>query len=50
MLEIIETLEKAFNLTLDLNIDDDIQNIANRGKILGLITKAQILISELNNK
>ena len=50
MSEIIETLEKAFNLTLDLNINDDIQNIANRGKVLELITKAQILISELNNK
>lgn len=50
MIEIIETLHKAFNLTLDLNINDDVQNIANRGEILGLITKAQVLISELNNK
>ena len=50
MSEIIETLKTAFNLTLNLNINDDIQNIANRGKVLGLIAKAQILISELNNK
>ena len=50
MLELMEILEKSFDLILDLNINDDVQNTANRGEILGLIMKAQVLVSELNNR
>jgi hypothetical protein len=50
MWEIIETLQKAFDSILDLNIKNDVQTIANRGEILNLIMKAQVLVSELNNK
>lgn len=50
MWEIIETLQKAFDSILDLNIKNDVQTITNRGEILNLIMKAQVLISELNNK
>ena len=50
MLELMKILEKSFDLILDLNINDDVQNTANRGEILGLISKAQILVSELNSR
>lgn len=50
MLELMKILEKIFDLILDLNIKDDVQNTADRGKVLGLIMKAQVLVSELNNR
>lgn len=49
--KLIKTLQKAFDLVLDLELDyDNIENIATRTKALNTITQAQILVSELNNK
>lgn len=49
--KLIETLQKAFDLVLDLELDyDNIENIVTRSEALNTITQAQILVSELNNK
>lgn len=49
--KLIETLQKAFDLVLDLELDyDHIGNIVTRSEALNTITQAQILVLELNNK
>lgn len=49
--KLIKTLQKAFDLVLDLELDyDNVENIVKRSEALNTITQAQILISELNNK
>lgn len=49
--KLIKTLQKAFDLVLDLELDyDHIENIVTRSEALNTITQAQILVSELNNK
>ena len=49
--KLIETLQKAFDLVLDLELDyDHIGNIVTRSEALNTIIQAQILVSELNNK
>ena len=49
--KLIKTLQKAFDLVLDLELDyDHIGNIVTRSEALNTITQAQILVSELNNK
>ena len=50
MTELIKILQKAFDSVLNLDINDEVQNYADRGEALGLIMKAQILVSELNNR
>jgi hypothetical protein len=50
MTELIKILQKAFDSVLNLDITDNVSNTANRGEALGLIMKAQVLVSELNNK
>lgn len=50
MSELIKILQKAFDSVLNLNINDDVQNYTDRGEALGLIMKAQVLVSELNDR
>ena len=50
--KLIKTLQKAFDLVLDLELDyDNVENVVEKSEALNtIITQAQILISELNNK
>lgn len=41
---ILQKLSQAFDLVLDLEIEDKVQARINRGEILGLITEIECLI------
>lgn len=41
---ILQKLSRAFNLILDLEVEDKVQTRINRGEILGLITEVECLV------
>ena len=41
---ILQKLSQAFNLVLNLEIEDKVQTRINRGEILGLITEVECLV------
>lgn len=41
---ILQKLSQAFDLVLDLEVEDKVQARINRGEILGLITEVECLI------